>query len=60
MIDLTIKVSCVVVLALLVSALARRRSAAFRHWILTTAILSATSARKEPSFTGSSGPVSAL
>ena len=41
MIDLTIKVSCVVVLALLVSALARRRSAALRHWILTTAIVCA-------------------
>ena len=41
MIDLTLKVSCVVVLALLVSALARRHSAALRHWILTTAIVCA-------------------
>ena len=36
--EITLKVSSVLLVALLVSGLLRRRSAALRHWVLTAAI----------------------
>ena len=39
MIDTTIKISVIVLFALVATALLRNRSAALRHWILAAAIL---------------------